>query len=303
MPEGIAPSSPALQVLLGRCAFPPPGAAVTCAVSGGADSLALLVLAVAAGLDVTAVHVDHGLRPGSAAEAEVVARAASRHGARFRSEHLVVEPGPNLEERARLARWSVLPPDAMTGHTADDRAETMLINLLRGAGPRGLGALGPSPRRPLLALRRAETEGVCRLVGLEPVRDPSNSDPRFVRNRIRSEVLPLLAQVAGRDPVPLLCRAAAHAADAADALARLSAPIDPTECVGLRQVDLALARESLRRWIEGVTGRPPGEAPLDQVWRVVGGERRAAELPGGWRVTRRGGRLRLDGPEADVGHR
>lgn len=303
MPEGIVPDPPTLPDLLARCSFPPPGTAATCAVSGGADSLALLVLAVAAGLDVTAVHVDHGLRAGSQTEAEVVARAASRHGARFRSEHVVVEPGPNLEERARLARWSVLPPDAMTGHTADDRAETMLINLLRGAGPRGLGALGPSARRPLLSLRRTETEGVCHLAGLEPVRDPSNADPRFVRNRIRCEVLPLLAEVAGRDPVPLLCRAATHAADAADALARLSAPLDPTDCAALRSADPTLARESLRRWIDELTGRPPGEAPLEAVWRVVQGEHRAAELPGSWRVSRRTGWLRLDGPEAGVGHR
>src|SRR4051794_39498105 len=98
--------------LLGRCAFPPGGTAVTCAVSGGPDSLALLVLAVEAGLAVTAVHVDHGLREGSADEAEVVRAAAERFGTAFRAESATVAPGPNLEARARAARWSVLPPDA-----------------------------------------------------------------------------------------------------------------------------------------------------------------------------------------------
>src|SRR3954452_4130299 len=94
--------------LLPRTTFPSPGTAVTCAVSGGADSLALLVLACAAGCRVTAVHVDHGLRQGSDREAEVVAEAARRVGAGFRSERVEVGHGPNLEARARAARFSVL---------------------------------------------------------------------------------------------------------------------------------------------------------------------------------------------------
>src|SRR3954468_16835813 len=120
--------------LLGRCRFPAPGTSVTCAVSGGADSLALLVLACAAGLSVTAVHVDHGLRPRSEAEAHVVQEAATRFGARFRAEAVHVGDGANLEARARAARYAVLPPDVLTGHTADDQAETVLVNVLRGAG-------------------------------------------------------------------------------------------------------------------------------------------------------------------------
>ncbi|MCB1016512.1 MAG: 7-cyano-7-deazaguanine synthase, partial [Acidimicrobiales bacterium] len=95
---------------------------MTCAVSGGPDSLALLALAVAAGLEVTAVHVDHGLRPGSGREAEVVEAAAERFGARFSARRVTVVEGPNLEARARAARYAALPPDACTGHTADDQA-------------------------------------------------------------------------------------------------------------------------------------------------------------------------------------
>src|SRR4051794_34724120 len=136
--------------LLPRCAFPGAGTAVTCAVSGGADSLALLALATAAGLQVTAVHVDHGLRPGSAMEAEVVAQSAKAFGARFRSERADVAPGPNLEARARAARYAVLPAGVFTGHTADDQAETVLLNLLRGAGLDGLAGIRRDGRRPLL---------------------------------------------------------------------------------------------------------------------------------------------------------
>jgi len=95
--------------LLTRCTFPPAGTPLPCAVSGGPDSLALLVLATAAGCDVTAIHVDHGLRDGSAAEADVVADAARRFGARVERHRVVLAPGPNLEARARQGRFSVLP--------------------------------------------------------------------------------------------------------------------------------------------------------------------------------------------------
>jgi tRNA(Ile)-lysidine synthase len=178
--------------LLARCTFPQGD--VTCAVSGGADSLALLVLAVHAGCTVTAVHVDHGLREGSADEADVVRDAAARYGAAFRAETVDVSPGPNLEARARAARYAVLPRDVLTGHTADDQAETVLLNLLRGAALDGLAGMRPEGH-PILALRRFETEALCAAEGLTPVVDPSNVDPAYRRNRVRHELLPALRSV------------------------------------------------------------------------------------------------------------
>ena len=220
---------PAGQRSVPRCSFPPPGSALDCAVSGGPDSLALLVLAAAAGCAVTAIHVDHGLRAGSDAEAAVVARAAALVGARFVAEKVSVGAGPNLEARARAARFAVLPPGVATGHTMDDQAETILLNLLRGSGADGLAGMEPGPRHPLLGLRRHETHAVCAAMGLEPVRDPSNDDPAFLRNRVRHELLPLCADVAGRDPVPLLARQAGVLRDEVallNELAREAAP-DP----------------------------------------------------------------------------
>ena len=209
-----------------------PGAPVTCAVSGGPDSLALLALATHAGCRVTAVHVDHGLRPGSAAEADVVRAAAERFGAGFRAEVVAVAPGPNLEARARAARYGVLPPDVLTGHTADDQAETVLLNLVRGAGLDGLAGMGPA-RRPLRRLRRRETVALCAELGLCPVVDPTNTDPAFRRNRVRHELIPLLEAIAARDVVPVLARQADLVRDDAALLDELAAAIDPTDAGAL----------------------------------------------------------------------
>jgi hypoxanthine phosphoribosyltransferase len=285
--------------LLIRCTFPPPGSALACAVSGGPDSLALLILAVAAGCAVTAIHVDHGLRSDSAAEADVVADVAARVGARFERRRVAVAPGPNLEARARAARFAVLPPGVATGHTMDDQAETVLINLLRGAGADGLAGMRPGPRHPLLGLRRHETHALCAHRGLAPVCDTSNEDPAFVRNRIRRELLPLCADVAGRDPVPLLARQAGILREEVallDDLAAWALP-DATDARVLAQAEPALARRALRQWLRreaGGAAHPPSLAEVERVLAVAAGHAVGTELSGGARVRRTGGRLRVE---------
>jgi hypoxanthine phosphoribosyltransferase len=298
-PEEIAP-------LVARCTFPDPGDPLACAVSGGPDSLALLVLAVAAGCRVTAIHVDHGLRSGSADEANVVSTVAKRLGAEFRSERVLVVDGPNLEARARVARFAALPGDVATGHTMDDQAETVLCNLLRGAGLDGLGAMSPGRRHPLLALRRRETARVCALMGLEPIRDPSNDDPRHLRNRVRHELLPLCAEIARRDPVPLLARQSDLLRDEASflsALARDTIP-DPTDARALRDAPVALARRAVRGWLTPSTGttdrHPPSAAEVARVLDVATGRHVAAEITGGRRVRRSASRLAIEGDSDKV---
>jgi tRNA(Ile)-lysidine synthase len=252
---------------------------------------------------VTAVHVDHGLRPGSAREAEVVAEAARRFGAAFRAERVRIAPGPNLEARARAARREVLPRDAATGHTADDQAETILLNMLRGAGADGLAGMRPGPRHPILALRRSETAAVCAGLGLEPVVDPTNADPRHLRNRVRHEVLPLLEAVTGRDLVPVLARQAELLADEAAFLDGLAADLDPLDAKGLAEAPAVLARRAVRRFLRGLLGMPPPARAVGAVLAVARGEARAAQVVGGLRVRRRRGRLGLDaeGPVRDPG--
>jgi tRNA(Ile)-lysidine synthase len=299
--------------LLARCRFPASGDRLVLAVSGGPDSLALLVLASHTGRQLVAIHVDHGLRPGSADEASVVAAAARRYGAEFESRAAVVEPGPDLEARARRARYRALPPDVLTGHTMDDQAETVLLAILRGAGLDGLvgmgagepewsqpsGLSGRRPRRPLLGLRRWETAALCAAERLSPVADPSNHDPRYRRNRVRAEVLPLLSDVAGRDLVPVLARQANLLSDDATLLESLSEAIDPTYAQQLAHAPVPLARRAVRRWLRAEeTGadaerHPPSAGEVARVLVVAGGAAQACQLAGGRRVERHGGRLQV----------
>jgi tRNA(Ile)-lysidine synthase len=281
--------------LLARCTFPPPGTAVTCAVSGGADSTALALLAVEAGCVVAIAHVDHGLRPGSADDAALVQRTAATLSVPCAVHTVAVGDGPNLEARARAARYAVLPPGVLTGHTADDQAETVLINLLRGAAASGLAGMRPGPTRPLLGLRRADTVEVCRLAGMATADDESNADPRFVRNRVRHEVLPLLADVAARDLAPVLARQADLLRADDDLLDTLAAALDPTDARQLAAAPPPLSRRAVRRWLTGLdpAGHPPDLATVERVLAVARGESTACDVAGGHRVARSRQRLSL----------
>ncbi len=290
-----------LAELVERCTFPPAGSDLVCAVSGGADSISLLALAVAAGCRVLAVHVDHGLRPGSADEAGVVADAAARFGARFRSERVELERGPNLEARARAARRRVLGPDAATGHTMDDQAETVLLNLLRGAGVDGLAGMRSGPRHPLLGVRRAQTQALCRELGLAPVTDPTNDDRRHLRNRVRHELLPLCSALAGRDVVPVLARQAEVLAGEAALLDGLAEGIDPADAAALAAAPAAMGRRAARRWPRDGAAHPPDLAAVERVLAVARGEARATDVAPGRRVRRTRGRLRAEAVPAASG--
>jgi len=290
----------ALERLVGLDGVVPP---VVVACSGGPDSLALLALAAAVALEPVAVHVDHGSRPGSDADASTVARHAAHLGVRFRAEQVSEPVGPNYEARARTARYAALERarvaiDAtavLVGHTADDQAETVLLNVLRGSAAAGLGAMAVRRDRivrPLLEIRRSETEALCARLGLDPVRDPSNDDLAMRRNWIRHEVLPLLSEGAARDLVPVLARQAAILRDESeylDALAAAAWPGDgdrPARPLG--SMPPVLARRAVRLWL----GPPPPS--LDEVERVLAvarSEVRATEVAGGRRVWRSGGRM------------
>jgi len=185
----------------------PAGSRLLLAVSGGPDSQALLSvmarLAPRFELELVAHGVDHGLRPEAARELELAARLAERLGLPFSSSRVDVERGGNLMARARAARYRALRAAAertaarfvVTAHHADDRAETVLARLLRGSGPRGLAVLPARQAdlvRPMIRARRTDVQAHLARHGVEFASDPTNVDPRYLRTRIRGELLPLL---------------------------------------------------------------------------------------------------------------
>jgi len=283
---------------------------VVVACSGGPDSVALLVLAAEAELAPTAVYVDHGLRPDSARDFVTVQAAADTLGVPARLQRVVVGHGPNVEERARDARYAALEMarvelDAtaiLVAHTADDQAETVLLNVMRGsagAGLSGMAARRGAIVRPLLGIRRDDVRAVVDAHGLTTVDDEMNRDPRFRRAWVRHELLPMLGRGADRDLVPVLARQANLLRDESelldelgDALLAEAGVATPSTRV-LRAAPRALARRALRRWF----GTPPPSADeIERVLAVVDGRAVAAELAGGRRVRRSHGRLhRTDG--------
>ncbi|HEY6663279.1 MAG TPA: tRNA lysidine(34) synthetase TilS [Sphingomicrobium sp.] len=243
-----------------------PGERLGIAVSGGPDSLALLVLATAVRPgEIEAATVDHGLRTESRAEAAMVAEVCARLGV----PHAILTadwpepPVSAIQERAREMRYRLLAnwlgeqnlAALLTGHHGDDQAETIVMRLNRGSGVRGLAGMRPMARvpgtafpllRPLLGWRRGELQQICANAGLSPVDDPSNEDEHYERVRIRRAL-------AGSDLLDSAAAARsarnlAEADEALDWLADSLAPVRVTDDAEALRIDPdGLPREILRR--------------------------------------------------------
>ena len=274
---------------------------VVVAVSGGADSTALLLLlaelADELGLVLHVAHFDHGTRPRQSAEdAEFAARLANRVGAPIRVGR-AARPTKS-EDDARRARYAFLRRAAgeigataiATGHTRDDQAETVLLHLARGSGVAGLGGMRPlrdGIARPLLGIGRAETAAVCRAARVRPRSDPTNRALAYARNRVRHRVLPELAKIN-----PRVREAIARLADTAAALgAQEERQLAETLARATRGETIALAElgeGELRAgalalaWTRA-TGRVLGARQRQALERLAsaGEGSRAIDLPGG----------------------
>jgi tRNA(Ile)-lysidine synthase len=282
-----------------------PDTAIGIAVSGGPDSVALLLLAAEARPHLEAATVDHALRPESRAEAEMVASLCERVGV----PHTILtanwseKPATAIQERGRAMRYRLLSLWAierdltalLTAHHLDDQAETLLMRLARGAGVRGLAGMRAVARvpggnvalvRPLLGWRRSELEAVCAAAGIEPAQDPSNEDDRFERVRVRQA----LADSDWLDPRALAASAA-----------------------NLGHADAALSWATTREWKaavsldEGWIAYRPADAPREIRRRIVrravlalategvGADLRGHELERVLRALANGGRATLRG--------
>lgn len=292
---------------------------VLVACSGGADSLALAAatafVAPRMGIRAGLVTVDHGLQPGSAERAAAVAewgRSAGLDPVEIATVDVTGRPG-GPEAAARDARYEALSSAAerngasavLLGHTRDDQAETVLLALARGAGPRGLSGM-PYRRgvllRPLLDVSRDDTRKACAALGLAAWADPHNTDPAYTRSRVRAGALPALISALGPGVVANLARTAAlTAADAAflDQVAA-GALADSRSAAGLSVRALAGLAPAIRTRVLHAWARElgaPGAAlshrhvrALDALitdWHGQG----ATALPGGIFVGRRAGDL------------
>lgn len=280
------------------------GSRLVVGVSGGADSLALAAvtafIASRESYELEAVVVDHGLQDGSA---DIAARAVEQlAGLGVDARVIRVEVGRvgGPEAAARTARLEALAgadADAvLLAHTLDDQAETVLLGLGRGSGPRSISGMAARDglwRRPFLGLRRADTEQICRAHGLDWWIDPHNSDPAYRRSRLRAEVMPLLEDVLGGGVAEALARTAAQLRTDTAYLDALAAKIaDPLDVQTLADLPPALRSRVLRRDALDAGADPAALAAhhIDGLDRLVThwhGQRRV-ELPGGVSATRTG---------------
>lgn len=300
-------------------------ARVLVACSGGPDSLALLAATVfeahAEGVVVVGATVDHGLQEGSADRAaEVVAQMAALGVDETATIRVTVDPGPaGIEAGARDARYAALGQLAqnlgadlvLVGHTLDDQAETVLLGLARGSGGRALQGMRPSFVedgvsfvRPLLGLRRTDTEAACRAEGLDWWEDPHNRDPRFTRSRVRHTVMPVLERELGPGIAQALARTADQVRDDLEVVDREvdrlhAAVVDADGGLDLdrlgESVEHALVTRVVRRAaIEA--GAIASELTRDHVLailRTFDGPRKEIQLPGHLTAYRDGTVLRF----------
>ncbi|AFM19429.1 tRNA(Ile)-lysidine synthetase [Mycolicibacterium chubuense NBB4] len=269
------------------------------ALSGGPDSLALAAVAATV-LPTTALIVDHGLQPGSAA----VAAAAREHALAVGCVAVQVirvqvgaEGGP--EAAARTARYRALEQarggvPVLLAHTLDDQAETVLLGLGRGSGARsiaGMRPVDPPWYRPLLGVRRALTHAACGELGLTAWQDPHNTDPRYTRARLRTEVLPLLEDVLGGGVAEALARTATALREDTDTLDAMAEEFLAGAGAGLQPATLAplppaLRRRVIRGWLlaGGATGLTDKQIravdALVIAWRGQGGVAVGSAHPG-----------------------
>jgi tRNA(Ile)-lysidine synthase len=299
---------------------------VLVACSGGADSLALAAAvafeAPRAGVPAGALTVDHGLQEGSAERAEATAELLRKLGlAPVDVLTVVVGTDGGPEAAARTARLHALETAAgdariALGHTLDDQAETVLLGLGRGSGPRSIAGMVEERGiwwRPLLGVRRATTRQACADQGLPVWDDPWNTDPAYTRARLRADVLPRLEEVLGGGVAPALARTAALLREDLDALDALAAAAHARltddgdlDARGAAELPAALRRRVLRAWLRD-GGVPDVQAvhlhavdALLVAWRGQG----RVDLPSGAGVVRASGRLvlRPGGPGAKPRH-
>jgi len=289
----------------------PRGSRIAVAVSGGADSVAMLLLMTryASHMEwrLSVLHIDHHVRPASSSDAEFVRRLALMKDLPFELRDLQPDAADHSEgglSAARAAIYSEVGNGSLVavGHTADDRAETLLMRLLSGSGLRGLGGMNysgkGSVRRPVLDMSRQALREWLRSIGQEWVEDPTNESDAHLRNRIRKSVLPVLIEVDGGG-VQGIARAAENLSmwrDAADWI--IDRTVDSSFPGNVCSIEeYCLLPEAVRLGVLwSLCGRPRGgRSELEKAdrWLLLR-SRGSHQLAGGYKVT-------SDGSELEIG--
>ena len=313
---------------IGRHGMIEPGESVLAAVSGGADSVFLVrvlaMLSVEQGFSLAVAHLDHGLRgQESRRDADFVRELAETlelpcYSAKADVEQYAKKRGLSLEEAARELRYDFLQAAARkhgldkiaTGHQKDDLAETVLIHMLRGSGPTGLSGMMPARGnivRPLIGVRRRDIERYLSRNAIAFVTDSSNADTKFVRNRVRHRLLPVLEREYNPAIVEALNRSAQIARDENDFLDSVAESVykmvkKPSgrdrvalDIGGLKKAHVALVRRVARKAAEEIKGdlRRIEWKHVEAVVELIGSERRngAVDFPGPIRIERQGERI------------
>lgn len=274
-----------------------PGDRVAVAVSGGADSVALLHLLVASAAThgglLSVISVDHGLREDSEADAAWVSCLARDLGLEARSVRVTTGPAEHEARKARYAVFESLPVDVVAlAHHLDDQVETLMINLMRGTGLRG--AAGMRPRRgrfarPLLAVSAGELRTWLEARDHDWREDPSNTDPRYLRNRIRHQVLPLLDAARG-GALANMARSMRLLSEVDAFVTLLASELGPPPWDEVSQVPAPVLRRALLDNLPGAQNHH-----VDAVLRCIGEGEGSVTVPGGVTLRVKAERLWLVG--------
>lgn len=283
-----------------------PGDEVVCAISGGADSVALLfalyLLQQKLQFHLSAAHFNHQLRGAESDRDEAFVRSlCDRYDIPLHVGTAPVKPGKKgLEAAAREARYAffdTLPGKIATAHTADDNAETVLMHLVRGTGLKGLGGITPQTKkliRPMLTVTRQDVLDFLQEYCLQYVTDSSNTTDDFLRNRLRHHVMPLLTAENPRLAENLTTMALSLRQDEAY-LQQAAARASTLEVEALRQMEPALRSRILENFLKENGVREPEYRHISMVQNLVFSSKPSAraELPGGVTVERCYGTLRV----------
>lgn len=299
-----------LQKLVRQYAMLQPGDKVICAVSGGADSVALLfamyLLKEKWGITLEAAHLNHGLRGGESDRDEAFVKTlCDRYEIPLHLARVNVTPGKKgLEAAARDARYAffdTLPGKIATAHTADDNAETVLMHMVRGTGLKGLGAIAPARDRlirPMLLVTRQQVLQFLEEYHLSYVTDSSNETDAFLRNRLRHHVMPLLKQENPRLAENLSAMALRLRQDE-EALCEPTDFSKGLDITAARALPVAKRNRVLAAFLEHCGVKEPEAEHIALAERLIFSEKPSAsgEFPGGVRISRQYGKLlREDAP-------